>query len=266
MHNPSIFSYAYILKRLCTRVFISHTICTSASDMSSVDTYHLAKRSRRSLIYTGVDEISKNMITKEAARSFIYRRLGVSFTKNIRIVGMIMRETKDSGAEYFIDMAYLADLYKNLTNTIFIILHTHPISEDVQTHIDHMGVDGICFVIGSVHNPEQYMHAFDIYVSPRTYLGDMYTILRAMYAQVSCIATKVGDTLELQQYVSAPLVPATSAKYLTEALMYVIDQHKQSLGKINTKTSVFPKKFTQNVEKSTTLDIYKKIFAKRKRA
>ena len=87
-----------------------------------------------------------------------------------------------------------------------------------------------------------------------------------MYVGVSCIATKVGDTKEIESYVAARLVPPTSAKYLTEALMYVIDQHKQSVGRINTKTPVFPKKFTQSVEQAAITDVYKKVFAKRKRA
>jgi glycosyltransferase involved in cell wall biosynthesis len=259
-HNPTVFSYAYIIKRLAMRWCISHTVCTSRYDMYMVEKYHLAKKSKRSLVYEGVDsEDIQHVLDKESARSFIYKKIGVSFTKNIRMVGIIVDEDAYSGVEHVIDMIYLADLYKNLTNTIFIILTKHGISKDVMAHIHDVHVEGICFCIEYVHNPNQYIKAFDIYISPRVRSGDLYHIIQAMHAQVSCISTKVGDTLELDTYVSAPLVPPASAKYLTEALMYVIAKNKEISSRIGVKAHVFPKKFTVDVEKKLTQEIYNKV-------
>jgi Glycosyltransferase Family 4 len=263
MHNPTVFSYGYILKRLCARFLISHTICTSRYDVRMIDTYHIARKSRRLIVYQGfAEQYKEDMFSKESARSHLYRKMGISFTKNIRIVGTIVADDDKNGIEHLIDAAYLADTYKNLTNTIFVILVRETISESVRTQIHEMKVDGICFIVEHVENPEEYMRAFDIYVSPRVHVGDLYVLITALYMHISCIATKVGDTEELDAYVGAPLVPVRSAKYLTEALMYVIARSKEIVTKIGARPVMLPKKFTEEAERTAINNIYERILKK----
>lgn len=263
MHNPSVFTYAYVVKRLAARMSISHIICTSRYDMNFVDTYHLARKSKRSLVYEAIDVLDiKDILGKESARSYIYKKLGVSFTKNIRIVGAVINNEHNDGIEHMIDMAYLADLYKNLTNTIFIILSKQKLHQNIHDQIHDSGVDGICFIIEDIENPEQYIKAFDIYLSPRIEAGDLYTVIRSIYAGISRIVTKVGDMKEVEAYVSAPLVPINSAKYLTEALMYVIARDKEVSSRVGVKPSVLPKKFLKDTERHMIGEIYTKVLRK----
>lgn len=263
MHNPSVFSYGYIIQRLCARFFVSHTICTSRYDLRMIDKYHIAKKSRRSIVYQGfTEQYKEDMFSKESARSSLYKKMGISFTKNIRIVGTIVADDDKNGIEHLIDAAYLADMYKNLTNTIFVILARKNIPENVRAQIHEMKVDGICFVIEYIEHPEEYIRAFDIYMSPRVDVGDLYTLITALYMHIPCIATKVGDTEELDTYVGAPLVPVRSAKYLTEALMYVIARSKEIVTRIGVRPVVLPKKFTEEAERMAIENIYERILKK----
>ncbi len=260
MHNPTVFSYGYIIRRLCARFFISHTICTSRYDVRMIDRYHIAKKSRRSIVYQGLIELPiKDVFSKESTRSALYKKIGIAFTKNIRIVGTIVDVDEYTGIEHLIDTAYLADMYKNLTNTIFIILCRGIVPAEIREQISEIKVEGICFVLESIEHPEEYMQAFDIYISPRTSIGDLYILIRAMHMHIPCIATKVGDTEELGAYVAAPLVPVRSAKYLTEALMYVIAQSKEIVSRVGVRPSVLPRKFTRDGEQQAILNIYERI-------
>jgi len=231
-----------------------------------IDRYHIAKKTRRSIVYQGfTEQYAEDMSSKESARSSIYKKIGVSFTKNIRMVGTILDTDEHTGIEHLVDMAYLADMYKNLTNTIFVILARGSISTEVREQIAETKVDGICFIVEFVTNPEEYIQAFDIYVSPRTSVGDLYILIAAIHMRVSCIATKVGDTEELESYVAAPLVPIQSAKYLTEALMYVIARSKEVVSRVGVRPAVLPRKFTQDGERLALSNIYERVGKSNKR-
>lgn len=263
VHDQKRYTYVYIIKRLISSFFISHTMCTSKYDMSMLRTYHISKKSERSLVYQGVDEKKENdMYKKDFCRSFIYKKIGISFTKNIRMVGVIVKDNACSGIEHVIDAAYLADLYKNLTNTIFVILSKGKIPEYIYTQIHEQKVEGILFVVDLVENPEQYMKAFDIIISPRLTVGDMNMLLQATYNRIACIATNVGDTKEIEKLLAVSLVPIESAKYLTEALMYVIEHSKHILPKSKKDILIFPHKFTKDFEKSMTEEVYKNSIKK----
>lgn len=263
LHTPVTFSYVYIIKQLFLRFFYNHVICTSKYISEHVHKYHLASKHSKSIVYEGVNHKKlDHYLTKESSRSYIYKRLGISFTKNIRIVGTIVNSDTENGLEHLIDTAYLADKYKNMTNTIFIILTRESISKDIEEQIKELGVEGLCFIVDYVDNPEEYLKAFDLYISPATRVGGLYPLIYALYVDLPCITTKTLDTLEFAEYVSAPLVPSGSAKYMTEALMYTIKKEKPIVFKAGIKSSSIPKKFTKEYEKQITQEIYEKVTKK----
>lgn len=260
LHEPTHLSNWYVIKQLCGRFFYSHTIVTSKFDMFFVDKFHLAGKGKRTLVYKGVDE--KKYIEypkRDASRSYIYAQLGISFTKNIRIIGTIVQDDFGNGLEHLIDAAYLADKYKNLTNTVFMILSRGAISQEFKDQIAELHVEGICLCIEHIKNPEEYIKAFDVFISPRTLPGDLNILLHAMHLRVPVIATKVGDTKEFEQFVAAPLVPVESAKFLTEATMFVIRNENPLALKNLEKTFQLPKKFSAENEFILTHEIYSKI-------
>lgn len=260
LNSPLQISYWYTVKQLCIRFFFSHSIVTSKYDLQYIDKFHITARTKRSLVYKGVDEKKLvNLPKKEASRLHIYKKLGISFTKNIRAIGTIIGDDIDTGIEHLIDAAYLADKYKNLTNTVFMILSKGIVSKEIKDQIAELHVEGICLVIEHFENPEEYIHAFDIYISPRTKAGDIYTLLQSIYMQVPIIATKVGDTKELDTYVAAPLVPTGSAKFLTEAVMHVIKNENPLALKLRTKSYELPKKFSMENEFISIHEIYSKV-------
>jgi glycosyltransferase involved in cell wall biosynthesis len=265
LYSPILFSYWYIVKQLSARFFYAYTMCTSRYDMDYVDQYHLSAKAKRSLVYQGVDTVSFEQIPKkDTARNHIYKKLGIAFTKSIRIIGTVVKAGEGDGVEHLIDAAYLADTYKNLTNTIFVILYEGRAKPDVQKQIDDLHVHGICFVIDDLEDAVQHIPAFDILVSPRTTPGDLYTLLAAMYMHVPCIATRVGDAHEFDQYIAAPLVPMQSAKFLTEAIMYVIQHENPATYRLRHKHAILPKKYTEEHEFSAIKEIYYKVIRKTK--
>lgn len=264
LHAPLQISNWYIIKQLSARLFFSHTIATSKYDVQYIDKFHLAAKSKRTLIYQGLD--AKKYIDypkKEASRLHVYKQLGISFTKNIRIIGTIARDDAHNGLEHLIDAAYLADKYKNLTNTVFMILSRGTISQEIKDQIAELHVEGICLIIEHFERPEEYIKAFDVFISPRTKAGDLDMLLQAMYLRVPVIATKVGDAREFEQFVAAPLVPVESAKFLTEATMYVIKNENPAALKTHEKSYELPKKFTTENEFTSTHEIYSKVLKRK---
>lgn len=260
LYAPIVFSNWYTVKQLASRFFYKHTIVTSKYDLMCIDRFHIAPKGKRSLIYKGVDEKKPaDIIKRDPARTFLYKHIGIGFTKTIRIIGTIIGTDKDTGIEHLIDAAYLADKYKNLTNTIFIVLCAEKISKDVQDQISELHIEGIVFALEDIENPEEYIKAFDVFISPRDKAGDLALLLSALYMQVPVIATKVGDAKEFEQYVAAPLVPPQSAKFLTEALMYVIRNENPAAAKVTAKNFVFPKKFTMEQEETMVRELYAKV-------
>lgn len=264
LHAPIQISNWYIVKQLSARAFFSHTIATSKYDLMYIDKYHLAGKSKRALIYQGLD--AKKYIEyhkKDASRLHVYKQLGISFTKNIRIIGTIVKDDSNNGLEHLIDAAYLADKYKNLTNTVFMILSRGTIPQEIKDQIAELHVEGICLVLENFENPEEYIKAFDVFISPRTKAGDLDMLLHAMYLRVPVIATKVGDAKEFEQYVAAPLVPVESAKFLTEATMYVIKNENPTALKNLEKNFELSKKFTTENEFTSTHEIYSKVLKRK---
>lgn len=264
MHSPIHFSKWFILKQLAARFFYSYTIVNTRFDLQYIDRFHIASKSKRALIYGGIDQKkSIDHIKKDAARAYLYKKLGISFAKNIKIVGTVIEESSQNGVEHYIDAAYLADKYKNLTNTIFVICSKGKIGKYVYDQIQELHIEGICFVIEDVFDVLDYLKAFDVFVSPRTNAGDLYILLRAYYMRVPVIATKVGDTFEFEQYIAAPLVPKESAKFLTEAIMFVLKNTPPVKLKSTVKEFLFPKRFTCECEENMIRDVYAKVIHKK---
>ncbi len=263
IHTLLSISNWYTVKQLAARFFFNHTIVTSKYDLMNIDKFHIASKGKRTLIYKGVDKKKDvDYLKKDASRLHIYKELGISFTKNIRIIGTIMMNDADNGIEHLIDAAYLADKYKNLTNTVFMILCQGKVSTQVRDQIAELHVGGICLVIENFEHPEEYIKAFDIFISPRSKSGDFNLLLLCSYLHVPMIATKVGDAKEFELEVAAPLVPPQSAKFLTEAIMFVI-KNEVPTSKTITKKHPISKKFTAENEFIVTHEIYNKMAQKR---
>ncbi len=256
LQNPFFNSYWYIAKKIAARFFLTHTICTSKFDLWNVDRLHLARKSKRSLIYSGLKKAHTELLKKDAARTEIYKKIGTTFTKKIRIVGVIADlQDVHNGVEHVIDSAYLADKYKNLTNTIFMILLRNNASQDLRNQIEELNVQGICILVEHVEYPELLIHAFDILVSPRTASGDLHMMLEVLQQKIPAIVTLVGDMEEIAMYMAATPVPPQSAKYLTEAIMHVIKNPSK-------KEYVFPIKYSHEQGVLMLKDVYRKVHKK----
>lgn len=239
--------YFYLVSELAARFFRNYTITVSKFDLATGRKYHIIPKKKGIAIYNGIDpEKSNSILTKEKARSALYEKMGFTFPKGIRIVGLVANLYPAKGVEYLIDAAYLAERYKGLTNTIFIVIGEGELRKELEAQIVEHNVQGIFFLMGSVPDAYKYLKAFDVFVMPSVKEGFPYALLEVMMARVPFIATKVGGIPEIAEYSYAPLVEPGSAKYLTEQIVeFLTNEKPASRKKVKDVESGLPKKFTQ---------------------
>ncbi len=243
----SIFKkYFYLVSELTARFFRNYTITVSKFDLITGRKYHIIPKKKGVVIYNGIDpKRVDDILTKEKARAILYEKMGFTFPKSVRIVGLVANLYQAKGVEYLIDAAYLAERYKNLTNTICIVIGEGDLRKELESQIEERNVQGIFFLIGSIPDAYRYLKAFDLFVMPSIKEGFPYALLEVMMARVPFIATKVGGIPEIAEYAYSPLVEAGSAKYLTERIMdFIAHEKPASRKKVKEVESGLPKKFT----------------------
>lgn len=244
----SVFSkYFYLVSELVARFFRNYTITVSKFDLATGRKYHIIPKKKGIAIYNGIDPHKvDSILTKEKARTALYDKMGFTFPKGIRIIGLVANLYPAKGVEYLIDAAYLAERYKGLTNTIFIVIGEGELRKELEEQIKEHNVQGIFFLMGAVPDAYKYLKAFDLFVMPSVKEGFPYALLEVMMARVPFIATKVGGIPEIAEYAQAPLVEPGSAKYLTEKIVdFIANEKPVSRKKVKYIESGLPKKFTQ---------------------
>lgn len=239
--------YFYLISELTARFFRNYTIAVSKFDLATGRKYHIIPKKKGIVIYNGIDPKKvDSILTKEKARAALYEKMGFTFPKGVRIIGLVANLYPAKGVEYLIDAAYLAERYKGLTNTIFIVIGEGELRKELEQQIAESGVQGIFFLAGSVPDAYKYLKAFDLFVMPSVKEGFPYALLEVMMARVPFIATKVGGIPEIAEYSYSPLVEAGSAKYLTEKIMEFIAHEKPAGRKkvVKVEESSLPKKFS----------------------
>ncbi len=250
--------YFYIISEIISRFLRNYTITVSKFDYEVGRYMHIIPKRKGSVIYNGIDEKkAEHLLGKHDAREVIYRNMGIAFPQNVRIVGLIANLYSAKGVTHLIHAAYLAKRYKNLDNTIFVVIGEGLLRNELEDQIKELELESIFFLVGSIPDAYKYMKAFDVFVMPSIKEGFPYALLEAMLAKVPFIATRVGGIPEIEQYAVAPLVVPGSAKYLTEKIVDFLNAkkvRKMTLGK-----SVFPEKFTITYMVNKVEEVYKQL-------
>jgi glycosyltransferase involved in cell wall biosynthesis len=80
---------------------------------------------------------------------------------------------------------------------IGVIIGDGPLRAKLETQIKDLELQSHVILIGKKENAQQYLPAFDLYLSTSHKEGFPYTILEAMYAKLPIVATNVGGINEI---------------------------------------------------------------------
>lgn len=253
-------TYFYIISEFVARFFRNYTITVSKFDFDVGREMHIIPAKKGGVVYNGIDETKvKKILPKIEARQSIFQKMGISFDDEVCIVGLVANLYPAKGIIHLINAAYLAKRYKNLENTIFVIIGEGMLRTQLQEEINDLGIESMFFMIGSIPDAYRYVKAFDVFLMSSVKEGFPYTLLEVMLAKVPFLATRVGGIPEIAQYAAGPLIIPGSAKYLTEGLMNFLHK-KPTARKVPIKE--FPSMFTVHYMIDQVERVYGKILEK----
>jgi len=246
-----VFLFLEWLSFLFTDVIIS----VSEYDKNSAIDSGIVSKNKIIVIYNGVKESSIDLLPKHEAKDFISKIVDQKISVDTKIIGCISNHYINKGIVYFIKSASLI-LKRTNRDLIFINIGSGPEKECIEKAINDEGISDKFKLLGFVDNPEKYLRAFDIYVSPSVKEGLPYSLINASFARVPVVATRVGGCSEIiEENVNGLLVPAKDPEKMSEKLIELIN-NESLLEKLG-KHSIFNKeKFSENTMFNDLLKIY----------
>lgn len=249
--------YFYIISEFISRFFRNHTITVSKFDYDVGRQMHIIPKRKGSVIYNGIDQKNiDKLLGKHDAREVIYRKMGIALPQTVRMVGLVANLYSAKGVTHLVHAAYLARRYKGLENTVFIVIGEGELRKELEEQIKNYKLETIFFLVGAIPDAYKYAKAFDLFVMPSVKEGFPYALLEVMLSQTPFVATRVGGIPEIEQYAAMPLVPAGSAKFLTEHIVDFLDGKR--VRRVTVKGG-FPEKFTLEHMIEKIEEVYRKL-------
>ena len=155
---------------------------------------------------------------------------------------------------------YLIDCFYQLThkhNDISLtILGNGPLREDLQKHVEKLGIPDKVFLAGEVADVRSYLLKADIFASTSLFEGLPLSMLEAMAAGLPIVANDVGGIPDIvKDGFNGYLVPLWEKDKYIEALDKMIyNAQQRELFAENAK------KFVVNYDESKTVEGYEKLY------
>jgi glycosyltransferase involved in cell wall biosynthesis len=185
--------------------FTNKIITVSDGVSSFYQEYENIPRNKIKTIYNGID-----------LRKFSNSK---HFSKKARIIGMIARLNEQKNYRNFLNAAYIIN--KQDTNINFLIVGEGPLKEDLEKYAQRLGKN-IKF-LGQRKDIPEIIKGIDIFVLSSDYEGLPLTILEAMAASKSVVATNVGGIPEaVEDGKTGILVPPKNPDALANAIMKLL--------------------------------------------
>lgn len=202
-----------------TARFKDQIICVSQSDYDLALKYKIAPEKKLKLIYNGI-KIDTEFLEKQEAKNFIFQLIkkqnpsltsdfdlsilevgsnktinkSIDLNEDTQIISTISNLYPNKGLEYLIVAAQkLNQKYRNL---IFIIIGSGPEKENLEKLIKKYKLNNF-FLLGKIDQASQYLKAFEIFTLTSTKEGLPYTLLEALEAEISIIASNLEGNMEI---------------------------------------------------------------------
>lgn len=234
----SFFSWLTVM--LCHK-----TIVIAKSEKKQAMTMPFVTEKKVVMVHNGIRGI-------EFKEKEIARRELLSTSSGAIWIGAVAELHKNKGLEYAIFA-----LAKVTTPFVFFIIGEGEERKNLENLIVKNNLQEKVFLLGFRENANQYLKAFDIYVSSSIKEGLPYSVLEAGMASLPIISTKVGGIPEIiENSVSGILVTKGNVGEMTRAIEHLIENSdKQKIFGDNLKTKV-EKEFSLKNMLEKTLVLY----------
>ena len=227
--------------------FKDKLICVSDFDRQTGINKKIAPPKKLVTIHNGLNPVK--LLNRNQART----ALGLALDK--KIVGTIAHFYPTKNLKSLVQAADI--VIKKYPETVFAIIGDGQLRSELETEIDHLGLNNKVVLLGEKPQASQYLPAFDIYACSSAKEGLPYLIIEAMKAGLPTVSTNVGGIPEIiTDRQNGLLVKSGDSNELAKAIMNILedDQLAQKLSQ-QAKTDLLTK-FTLVEMITRTEEIY----------
>lgn len=210
------------------------------------------------LIFNGIG--NQEYIMRELARAELAKKINQQINNDSLIVGTIAELTKNKGLIYLIDAVCELKSQPTRPNLKIIIIGNGEDYEALQNHIQTLGLRDTVFLAGFIKNASHYLKALDIFILPSIKEGLPYTLMEAMAAGLTVIATDVGGIPDLITHEKDGIViPPKNKTKIAEALNTLLKDENLRLALGRNAKEKIEKDFKLSEMVKNTAAIYEKV-------
>ncbi len=210
-----------------TMALTTRIIAVSKAVKNYLISWHRVKSDKIRVIYNGIDahKYDVNFDIKE------YKRM-LNLQHDIPTVAFIGRLVKLKGVNYFLEAA--ASILRNGKRVQFVVVGDGPLKERLIKQAANLSISQHVHFIGFRKDIPQILSVIDILVVPSLFEGLPLTILEAMHAGKTIIATRVGGIPEaIKDGETGILVSPRDYHALTKGLLELLNdpEKRKEMGK-----------------------------------
>lgn len=214
----------YIFFEWISFLFTNMVIAVSYFDANKVKSFKILPNKKMKVIHNGIDMTGLDMLPRKESQSFFENKINNNLSNKI-VVGTIANLYPNKGIEYLIEAVMKLDFHRK--DLLFLIIGEGPLKENLQRKVKLSNVVNSIYFTGFIEEPEKYLKAFDIYLSPSLKEGLPYAIISALFAGLPIISTDVGGCREIiENNKSGILIPPMNSDAIFKSLLELINDKK----------------------------------------
>lgn len=229
-------------------LWTDEVIAVSHYDRDSARRLHIVSSHKIHTIHNGIDIKDEHFIEREKAREYVAQKTGTSIASDVTLVGTIANLYPNKGLQILIES--VQHVVKEIENIQFVVIGEGKERKKLEQQIAQHDLQHHMHLVGFIENPEQYLKAFDVYVSASLKEGLPYSLIEARVAGIPIVATSVSGVPEIVDDESGVLVAPDNSRALAES---IVDVLKQSPVNTSHKNG-----FTLHNMINKTIDIYER--------
>lgn len=232
-------------------------ICVSESERTEAMRLGFAYEERTSVIYNAVNV--DLFMTIEANRNKYLEEFG--FSDDAYIIGCVARLEKMKGHSYLITA--FANLLKNSPRCRLLLIGDGPEREQIEVQIRKLGVEEYVVLTGIRHDVPQLLKIIDVFVSASLKEGMPYTLVEALAAGVTVVATDViGNRDIIHDGKNGILIQSQDVQSMENALKKVINNPDFCAKLIASGQEDAKRRFNLECSQKQLFCVYRKLVSK----
>jgi len=217
-----------------TAYFKDKIICVSQNDKNLWLKYNAAPEKKLIVIHNGIAVEKINFLEKEEAQEELIKFLdlrcpkiknsSIFGTSQVKIVGTIANFYPEKGLGYLIKAAKIINKNNLAPNLVFVVIGEGRERKKLEEMIKERDLKNNFFLVGAIPEASKYLKAFDVFALPSIKEGFPYTILEAMAAGLSIVASLIGGIPEvIKNNENGFLILSKNPKILAERIADILD-------------------------------------------